>query len=156
MLLAIYLNDHLAAGTAGRELARRARGANQGTSYGEFLDGVAEAIDEDRSSLLEIMSALGVRVDPLKVAAGWGAEKVGRLKPNGRLLGYSPLSRVIELEGLLVGARGQLALWHTLNRLGPTESALADFDLQRLISRSEGRIEQLEEHRLRAVSDAFA
>lgn len=36
------------------------------------------------------------------------AEKLGRLKPNGQLHGYSPLSRVIELEGLYLGISGKL------------------------------------------------
>ena len=33
------------------------------------------------------------------------AEKLGRLKPNAQLRGYSPLSPLVELEGLLVGSR---------------------------------------------------
>src|SRR3954451_8345332 len=36
-LLPIYLNDHLAASTLGRDLARRAAGSNQGTEFGDFL-----------------------------------------------------------------------------------------------------------------------
>ncbi len=46
------------------------------------------------------MAALGVPQDRVKNAMGWGAEKLGRLKPNGQLTGYSPLSRMVELKGL--------------------------------------------------------
>jgi hypothetical protein len=53
-MLAIYLNDHLAGATAGRELARRAANANRASSYGGFPVGLADDIDEDRRSLLEI------------------------------------------------------------------------------------------------------
>ena len=56
-----------------------------------------------RRSLLATMEALGARVDRLKAAAAWGGEKLGRLKLNGQLRGYSPLSRVVELEGLALG-----------------------------------------------------
>ena len=35
-----------------------------------------------------------------KNAGAWALEKVGRLKLNGELTSYSPLSRVVELEGL--------------------------------------------------------
>ena len=33
-----------------------------------------------------------------KDGAAWVAEKLGRLKTNGQLTGYSPLSRLVELE----------------------------------------------------------
>jgi len=35
------------------------------------------------------MRRLGVGRDQVKIALSWSAEKVGRLKPNGRLLSYS-------------------------------------------------------------------
>jgi hypothetical protein len=38
MLLAIYLNDHLAGSTVARELARRAAASNRGSTYGPFLE----------------------------------------------------------------------------------------------------------------------
>ena len=46
---------------------------------------------------------------------GWTGEKLGRLKLNGQLLGYSPLSRLIELEGLMLGIAGKLAMWIALS-----------------------------------------
>ncbi|HWC07845.1 MAG: hypothetical protein QOE75_1827 [Solirubrobacterales bacterium] len=60
------------------------------------------------------MEALGVKRDHLKPAAGWIAEKLGRLKPNGQLRGYSPLSRLVELEGLYIGISGKARLWKVL------------------------------------------
>ena len=39
--LGIYLNDRLALLTAGRELARRAHGSNEGTAYGPMLERIA-------------------------------------------------------------------------------------------------------------------
>ena len=67
------------------------------------------------------MDVLEVGRDRVKVAGGWTAEKVGRLKLNGRFAGYSPLSRVLELEGLIAGVNGKLALWHSLLELAPAE-----------------------------------
>jgi hypothetical protein len=154
-MLAIYLNDHLAGSTAGRELARRAAGSNRGSEYGPFFEGLAVEIDEDRESLLEIMRALGVRVDQLKVIFGWSGEKLGRLKLNGRLLGYSPLSRVVEIETLALGVTGKLALWRALRELAPRESRLAEFDFEALIARAEHQLDGLESQRLRAAADAF-
>src|SRR5215213_8693100 len=98
-LLPIYLNDHLAGATAGTELARRAAGSNEGTEYGEFLAKLADDIDADKRQLEAIMDRLGVKQDRAKIGVAWIGEKAGRLKPNGRLTSYSPLSRLIELEG---------------------------------------------------------
>jgi len=156
MLLAIYLNDHLAGSTAGTELAKRAAGSNRGSDYGQFLDELARELAEDRQSLIEIMRALGVGVDRLKMLGAWGAEKAGRLKPNGRLFEYSPLSRVVELEGLALGINGKLALWRALDRLSPGHPELANFDLAALAARAESQLERVEPHRLRAVAEALA
>ena len=153
--LAIYLNDHLAGSTAGRELARRAAASNRGSDYGRFLDRLAREIDEDRDTLQAIMRALGVPIDRLKVLGGWGAEKVGRLKLNGRLVGYSPLSRLVELEGLALGVRGKLALWRALDLLAPDQPGVQRFDLDYLIARAEEQLDELESNRLRAAADAL-
>jgi hypothetical protein len=154
-MLAIYLNDHLAAATAARELVRRAAGSNRGSEYGPFLERLAVEIDEDRESLLEIMRALGVGVDRVKVLAGWSGEKLGRLKLNGRLLGYSPLSRMVELEALTLGVNGKLGLWGVLGELAPREPRLARFDFDELIARGERQLDGLEVQRLRAAAEAF-
>jgi hypothetical protein len=154
-LLAIYLNDHLAGATVGRELARRAASSNRGSDYGRCLELLASDLDEDRDTLREIMRALGAPVDQLKVLGGWAAEKLGRLKLNGRLLGYSPLSRVIELEGLALGIRGKLALWRALELLEPERPELGTFELPHLIARAERQLNEVESYRLRAAAEAF-
>ena len=49
------------------------------------------------------MKELGVEPSPIKSGLGAIGEGWGRLKPNGRLFGYSPLSRLIERETLAAG-----------------------------------------------------
>ena len=154
-LLAIYLNDHLAGSTVGRELARRAASSNRGSDYGHFLERLATEVDEDRATLIAIMRALGASIDQVKVIGGWAAEKVGRLKPDGRLLSYSPLSRLIELEALALGVRGKLALWVALELLAPERPELGRFELSYLIARAERQLDELETHRLQAAAEAF-
>lgn len=151
MLLATYLNDHLAGATAGRELARRAASNNRGSPLGQFLVVLAQEIDEDRDALLALMSELEVGTDRIKVLGGWTAEKLARLKPNGRLLSYSPLSRLVEVEGLLLGVRGKLALWQALEVIQAGEPGLAKADLAFLSQRAERQLAELEQHR-RAVA----
>jgi hypothetical protein len=143
-LLGIYLNDHLAGSIGGVETARRARGSNEGTEFAAPLARICEEIASDRDSLEAVMKELGVGRSRIKPAIGWLGEKLGRLKPNGQLRGYSPLSRVVEFELLLLGITGKLRLWHLLDELVSGDTS-ADFAA--LIARAEdqrGRVEGLQ------------
>jgi hypothetical protein len=155
-LLRIYLQDHLAAATGGAELARRVRGANEGTPYGEQLAKLADDIEADRRTLESIMDDLGFGADRAKNLGFWVAEKAGRLKLNGQLTGYSPLSRMIELEGLIAGVGGKLSLWRTLREVADSVPELDPERLGRLIERGEQQLQTLNELRSRAGSEAFA
>src|SRR3954471_22662365 len=94
--LRIYLNDQLAAGVLWRELARRAQRNNEGSDLGDALQRVATAITQDVATFEQIMQRLGVRKNPVKTTMAVAAERGGRLKLNGRLTSYSPLSRFTE------------------------------------------------------------
>ncbi|WP_375766170.1 hypothetical protein NR798_31310 [Archangium gephyra] len=154
-LLKIYLNDHLAGSTVGLELARRARSENTGNAVGEYLDTFQRELLEDRSTLLSVMSALGLKRDVVKQTAAWVGEKLGRLKLNGQLTGYSPLSRVVELEGLCLGTEGRLSLWRTLRRLSRKDERLGRFDFSALITRAEQQRRMLERLRQQSSEEAF-
>jgi hypothetical protein len=153
--LRIYLQDHLAGSTAGVELARRTRGANEGTEYGPALAKIADEIEADRRHLQGIMEDLGFGGDRLKNIAAWGVEKAGRLKLNGQLTGYSPLSRVVELEGLLTGITGKRALWVALLDVAPGEPRLDAALLERLRDRADAQRATVEELREKAAREAF-
>jgi len=153
-LLAIYLNDHLAGSTVGVELARRARGANSGSELGQLLDRLGREIEEDRDTLGAVMDAVGARRDRLKKAAAWLGEKAGRLKLNGQLTGYSPLSKLIELEGLNLGIEGKSRLWAVLGEL--SDPRLSSFDFPALAQRAERQRSELEPFRLSAGRESFA
>jgi hypothetical protein len=153
--LAIYLADHYAGATFGVELARRVRGENHGTTYGDFLARLAAEIEEDRGELEAIMDKLGVARDPLKVTLAWAGEKVGRLKLNGHLRGYAPVSRVLELEGLIAGVSGKLALWRALKEIAPSEPRLDRESLDLLAERARRQLAGLREQHRRAAAAAF-
>jgi hypothetical protein len=153
--LSIYLNDHLAAATAGAELARRTASSNRSTTYGPVLDALAQEIEEDRRTLREIMDRLSVGPDRLKVAVLWGAEKVGRMKLNGELFRYSPLSRLEELEGLSAGVEGKLALWQTLQQTHGQDERLRDIDLENLTKRARSQRRRLGRQRKSAADEAL-
>jgi hypothetical protein len=154
-LLRIYLQDHLAGSTGGVELARRARGANEGTPYGEPLAKLADDIEADRRSLESIMEDLGFGADRAKNIGFWVAEKAGRLKLNGQVTGYSPLSRMIEVEGLITGVNGKRSMWLTLRDIADALPELDPARIERLIERAEQQLETLHELRARAGREAF-
>ena len=154
--LPIYLNDHLAGSTLGVETARRAASENEGRPpLGEPLARLAREIDEDRDALKSIMAALGVRADVLKTAAAWAGEKAGRLKLNGQIRGYSPLSPLVEVEALLLGVNGKLSLWRTLRELAPHEPRLDADRLAELEARAVGQRDALDELRREAGARAL-
>lgn len=153
-LVEIYLADHLAAATAGLDLARRSARSNTGTDLGAALERLAGEIHEDRSTLERLIEALGLRASRAKIAAAWAGEKLGRLKLNGQVRGYSPLSRVLELEALSVGVAGKLALWESLREAGIGARA-SGFDLEQLAERARRQRAEIEELRVQAAREAF-
>jgi len=100
------------------------------------------------------MEAVGAKRDPFKARLAWVGEKVGRLKLNGQLTGQSPLSRVIELEGLELGITGKVSLWRALSELQDTR--LAAFGFESLADRARRQSAELEPHRVAAGREAFA
>jgi hypothetical protein len=151
--IAIYLNDHLAGATVGVEVARRTLNSNNGNEFGEFLRRLTGEVEDDRQTLRSVMQELGVRVNRAKQATAWGSEKLGRLKPNGRIVGYSALSRVVELEFLSIGITGKLGMWRVLLRV--LDEPLTSADLAALIERAERQRTEVDEYRVRAAVEAF-
>jgi hypothetical protein len=153
-MLGIYLNDHLAGSVVGGNLARRIAHENRDNEYGRAVTQIAAEIDEDRTQLEGVMERLGVRKKQVRLGMAWVAEKAMRLKPNGKLIGYSPLSRVTELEGLTMGITGKLELWRSLEAVRDG-SALSDVDLEKLIARAESQRDRVEDLRIKAAREAL-
>jgi hypothetical protein len=153
-LLEIYLVDHHAGSTLGLELAKRAARSNRGTPTGEALERLVAEIDADRAALQRLLAVLGTRPSKVKDGLAWSAERLGRLKLNGQLRGYSPLSRLNELEGLWLGVAGKRALWEALRTL-PELASLPDFDFAALSRRAEAQLLELETLRREAAAQAL-
>jgi hypothetical protein len=155
-LLGTYLNDHLAGSTVGLELAKRAQRSNQDNEYGAVLGRITKEIQEDRATLQLLMDSLDIKRDHPKVAVAWIAEKFGRLKPNGRILSYSPLSRLIELEALALGIAGKRSLWEALGEVADQDSRLDATELKQLADRAERQRAEVWRLRQSAVREALA
>jgi hypothetical protein len=152
----IYMRDHRAGAAAGSSLAHRAAEENEGTPYGQFLARLADEIDEDIDTLEQLMARFDVTPNLLKNAGAKVGEHLGRLKMNGQLTGYSPLSRVLEIEGLRAGVQGKLSLWQALREVAGDHPQLDEEELDAHADRAEGQLEGLRElHRL-AAREAFS
>ena len=144
--LPIYVNDHLFGVVGGVELCRRTMRENESSELGVFLGSLLTSLEEDRDSLLRLLRTLGIAPSRAKTAAAWTVEKLGRLKLNGELTRYSPLSRLLELEGLASGIAAKEALWLALRQVQDCDERLAAFPLDELAARARAQREQLEPH----------
>lgn len=152
--LAIYLNDHLAGATLGVGLARRLRSSNQGDpEMGEPLGRICAEIEADYDTLVRLMERLDVGRDPVKPVLAKVAERLGRLKLNGQILGYSPLSRVLELEFLSGLVGGKMQLWNALEQ--SFGESLDGFDFHALAARADRQGQRLEDLHLAAAQRAL-
>lgn len=116
-LLGIYLDDHLVLLAAGRALARR-MGRRAGDELGDLLRDVGAGLGEDRDEVHAIMAERGLRRSRLKPVLGGLAERGGRLKLNGTLVRRSPLTPLVELEGLGLLLEGVRTFWAALDAAG--------------------------------------
>jgi len=152
--LAIYLNDHLAGATLGVELARRLRSSNEGDpEFGQPLARLCSEIEADHEALVRLMERLEIGRDPVKPVFAKAAERLGRLKLNGRIRGYSPLSRVLELEFLSGLAGGKMQLWNALEQ--SFGQSLEGFDFHDLAARADSQGQRLEDLHLAAARRAL-
>jgi hypothetical protein len=139
--LEIYLQNHEAAARAGVDLSRRAAFNQRRQAHGPELKSLRQAIEEDRSRLRTIMSALQVPSNPLLAVALQMGERVARLKPNGRVLRRSPLSDLIEIEGLVDAVTAKRSGWLAL-AAARLPADVAD-QVAQLITRADGQLARL-------------
>jgi hypothetical protein len=154
--LRIYMNDQHALGIAWRELAKRAGRNNAGTELGEALATVADGIAEDVATFEIMMDRLGLSPSPVKPGLAMVGERLARLKLNGRLTGYSPLSRFLELDMLVIGIEGKKLLWTILADGAGLRARLPDIDFDELVRRADAQVQRLSPFRHDAAEGAFA
>ncbi len=152
-LLRIYLEDHVAGATAGSQRAARLAEAEGESIDGPALAAFATDVATDLEALLTLMEVAGVEPSRLKTAVASVGEKLGALKPNGRLADRSPLSTVVELEAMQMAVRGKRSLWETLLVAMPMSTPI---DIYGLISRADDQLALLSEMHARRAMTTFA
>lgn len=149
-LLSIYLNDHRAGAEGASALTARCARSNADNDVGAYLTGrFLPELRIDRARLEAVRAGRGVGDNPFKQWSARLGAFVGQLKTNGALTGYSPLSRVVELELLISGVVSKRQLWQTL----ATVSGSGAFDDD--IERADDQIDRLVHLHRWAVGEAF-
>ena len=154
-LLRIYLQDHDALAVITARVIRRSLVSNQGSPLGDLLAQLHGHAAEDREALHEVMDLVGVRPNRAKTAFGSVGVLLGRFKLNGRIVRYSPLSRVFELESLAALMEMRIGRWEALQTLIDKDIDLAGIDFQALIERSREDLKSLGPHHSDATATAF-
>ncbi len=143
-LLRAYIADHLQLHRAARELALRLRRREEGGELALLLDEVVAELRRQEGLAGALLRQLGAGPPWLRLALGTLTERVGRLKPNGRIVRPSPLAPVCELEVLesLLDMSGRC--WRALDHAGVTEPE----PVRLRAEACEALVPRLEAHRL--------
>lgn len=152
-ILGLYLSDHLTGATAGVDRLHRMAKAYAKTDLGPDLARIAREIKEERAFLKDLISTLEMRRRPYRQAAAWLAEKVGRLKTNGRPLG-SPMTPLLEIELMRGAIMGKLGGWETLAELAP-DLGLPQQIFIDLADRSRAQVDTLSRLHAHVAPEAF-
>ena len=139
---------------AGVNLVRRCARTTAQTPGGAVVAEVAVEVESDRRTLERAMTALSVPASAPKSAGAWLAEKLGRLKPNGRARAGGSMQALHELEMLSLGLTGKRALWTALQAL-PGLADRANLDLVALTARAQDQFDRIEAVRLNEVRASF-
>lgn len=153
--LAVYLNDHLSGATLGVDHARELQATLEDTAHGLDMARVADAIAEDRDTLVDLIDRAGISRNPVKQATAWVAEKAGRVKFSGLSSGDRDLGTYLALETMSLGVAGKQSLWEGLRQVAGSHEVLAEVDLDELIARAREQREFLEDLRLTFARLAF-
>lgn len=136
------------------DFARRAARGQRARPYAEELHRIAAEWREDLDFNESVMRRLGVRSSPFQAGALRLGERILRLKPNGHLLRRTPLSDVVELEGLIAAVQIKVAGW----RAGLVSGVLTEDEtarLHRLLARAESQADRLTAMHQQAATDVL-
>ena len=152
--LTTYLNDHLAGSVMALELIKHAAKPCAGTPLARSLEQLHGEIEEDQTVLRELLQRLDASENPVKKAAAWIAEKVGRVKMDASDTS-DPLGRLEALETLKLGILGRLALLVALEHVAGEVRALEALDFPALQRRAQDQHDRVEIWRLEAAREAL-
>jgi len=151
--LDVYLNDHLAGGTAGVNLAEMAAQEHRSDEHGAFFGEIASEIRKDHDTLERMMVAMNTEQSATKVAAAEIGSKMMAPKFKGT---EDELNAFVTLETLSIGVEGKHCLWKAVKTVESSYPGLAEFNIDELIARAQDQRSRIEAKRLELAPQALA
>jgi hypothetical protein len=153
--LSVYLNDHLAGGTAALELLRHLERRHVGTPLARDASALYAEVAADHQELQTVMSRAGISPSIVRRAAAWLTEKAAELKTSVDDSSDGRLRLLETFEALSLGIEGKRLLWIGLARVADEVPALRGTDFSRLEQRAENQRRRVEEWRVEAARSAL-
>jgi hypothetical protein len=153
--LAVYLTDHLAASVAALNLMEELAEQERGRPLEQKLLTLRAEVSEEQQMLRELLARIDAGESPLKQAAAWITEKVGKgkLAISGRI--HPALATLQGLEAIALGLEGKLCLYRVLGEIAPNDPRLAEYRPEMLVARTVIQQSMIEHERLAAARAAF-
>jgi hypothetical protein len=151
--LTTYLNDHLGGAQIAIELLEGMRDQHDDQTFRQFAGELLPEIQRDDDTLRSIKQNVGGTPSKLKIAGGWLFEKAARLKLGHT--GSTDFEMFESLELLAVGIQGKLCLWKALQTVSKSDSRLAGFRFEELITRAQQQYDKVEDRRLNLAQGVF-
>jgi hypothetical protein len=152
--LATYLHDHMAGSNFAVELLQAMKDGHIENPGPTFVDPLLADIEQDRTSLQQLVDRVPSSGGIVKEAAAWIGEKAARLKFT--VGGKNELGEFQALEVLAMGILGKRSLWLALQVAAQLDARLQGADYDLLIARAHAQHAVVEQHRLALASTAFA
>ena len=143
--LTTYLHDHLAGARFATSLLADLAEQKLDGDLAQFASTLRSEIEEDKSTLEEVLARLESQPSVIKEASAWLTQKMGRIKFQ---LDSELFSIFEALEVLSLGILGKLALWNALDILPIEHEAVQQLDLQHLVDRARRQYAEVERLRI--------
>lgn len=153
--LRVYLEDHLALVKGEIALARRCRRNHPGTALAVLLEGMGYDLEMQLHQLGKLLGKIGGAARLFEQGALWLLEKASRLEANDSWVESTALSRLIELETLILACHERIMLWETLTRLHLPTNPEDEGLVSRMLQESQDHLSSLDQHRISTGSRAL-
>lgn len=112
--IAHHVHLHLAGSAAGIDLFDRSARAQRDPETADAVRQIHAQLVDERRALRAMADRLDVGESPVLTLGARLAERLGRLKPNGRLLERTAVTDLIELEAMCDAVAGKVTGWRAL------------------------------------------
>jgi hypothetical protein len=154
--LRTYLNDHLAGSVAALELLDYLTDLHSDPARKQLFVGLRAEVEEDQEVLQRLLDQVGGEESPVRKAAAWLTEKMGRAKLKLDDTGDGQLRVFEALEALGLGIQGKLALWRALEAAADRVPQFQGIDFARLQQRAVQQHQRVEDQRLQGARAVLA